>query len=113
MVVAEIDGKVVGWGALSKFHPRSAYRYTVEDSIYIHPGAQGRGLGRLMIEDLIRRGRATGHRSIIAAVDSLQVGSLSLHERTGFTRVGHLNRVGLKFGKWLDVIYLQLELNPE
>jgi len=110
VLVGEIDGKVVGWASLSRFHARSAYRYTVEDSIYIHPIAQGKGLGRMMIEELIRRARALGHRSMVAGIDALQEGSLALHERAGFVRVGHLKQVGFKFGRWLDVIYMQLEL---
>lgn len=110
VVVALIDDEIVGWGSLSTFHERSAFRFTVEDSIYVKESAQGRGVGRTLIYDLIDRAKQAGHRNIIALIDSLQTGSLTLHERAGFERVGHLKRVGIKFGKWLDMIYMQKPL---
>ncbi len=110
VTVAEVDGVVLGWGSLSHFHPRSAFRFTVENSIYIDPNAQGKGLGRLMMADLIQRATQLGHTNIVAAIDSLQTGSVILHEKFGFQKVGHLKRVGFKFNRWLDMIYLQLPL---
>jgi L-amino acid N-acyltransferase len=110
VVVAEAAGEVLGWGALSSFRERSAFRYTVEDSVYIKHSAQGRGLGSLLLRDLIDRATALRHQTIVAAIDSGQVGSLKLHERHGFVETGRLHRAGLKFGRWLDVVFLQYML---
>lgn len=110
VVVALIGDEVVGWGSLSPFHERSAFRFTVEDSIYVKESAQGHGVGRALITDLIERARQLEYRNMVALIDSLQSGSLALHTRAGFEKVGHLRRVGLKFGKWLDMIYMQKAL---
>jgi phosphinothricin acetyltransferase len=107
VTVAEVDGVVVGWGSLSKFHPRSAYRKTVENSVYIRHDIQRRGIGSLLLADLIERAKFVGHHSIIAIIDSGQPGSLAIHERFGFEKVAHLRQVGIKFGRWGDVVYLQ------
>ena len=107
ITVAEQDGVVVGWGSISRFHPRSAYRRTVENSVYVRHDLHRRGLGSMLLADLIDRARAADHHSIIALIDSGQPGSLALHERHGFVRVGHLREVGIKFGRWGDVVYLQ------
>ena len=114
VVVAEIDGRVVGWGSLSAFHARSAFRRTVEDSIYIHPELHGRGIGSLVLRDLVRRARLLGHRAVVAAIEAEQPASLALHARFQFEHVGRLRQVGFKFGRWLDLIYLELLLpGPE
>ena len=107
VTVAEADGVVVGWGSLSRFHPRSAYRKTVENSVYVRHDLHRRGTGSILLADLIARAQAVGHHSIIALIDSGQPGSLALHEKHGFLRVAHLREVGFKFGRWGDVIYLQ------
>ena len=112
VIVAEAEGLAVGWGSLSQFHPRSAFRHTVEDSVYVHHGHQGRGLGSLLLPELVRQARALGHRAIIGAIDSQQPGSIALHTKFGFQEVGRLRGVGLKFGRWLDVVYMQLALDP-
>lgn len=110
VIVAELDDEVVGWGSLSPFHSRSAFRKTVESSVYVHHEFHRRGIGAALLSDLIDRARSAGHHTIIAAIDSQQAPSLALHERFGFTRVAHMKEVGFKFGKWLDVIDLQLML---
>ena len=107
VTVAEVDGVVVGWGSLSRFHPRSAYRKTVENSVYVRHDLHRRGVGSVLLADLIERATTVGHHSIIALIDSGQHGSLALHERHAFARVGNLREVGIKFGRWGDVIYLQ------
>lgn len=104
-------GAVVGWASLSPFHARSAYRFTVENSVYLHPDARGRGLGTRLLADLLDRGRALGHRSVVALIDADQPASIALHRRFGFAPAAHLNQVGFKFGRWLDVVYLQLMLD--
>ena len=107
VVVATLDGDVVGWGSLSIYNPRAGYAHTVESSVYVHPGLHKRGIGRALMLDLIARAEALGHHTLIAGVDGEQTASLALHESLGFSRVAHLKEVGFKFGRWLDVIYLQ------
>ncbi len=110
VVVAEADGEVVGWGSLSKFRERAAYAPTVEGSIYIRHDRHRRGLGRLILVDLIERARAAGFHSLIGGADAEQTASIALQESLGFQRVAYLPEVGYKFGRWLDVVYLQLKL---
>ena len=110
VTVARIGDTVAGWASLSPYHPRSAYRRTVECSVYVESSHHRRGVGRSLMLDLISRARAVGHHTIIAGIDAEQAPSLTLHESLGFVRVAHLREVGFKFGRWLDVIYMQLML---
>lgn len=110
VIVAEIAGQVVGWGSLSPFHARAAFARTVEDSVYIHRDFHRRGLGRALLAELIKRGRSLGHHTIIAAISADQEPSIALHQQFGFIESGRLREVGNKFGRWLDVVYLQLAL---
>ena len=110
VTVAEIDGQIVGWGSLSAYHARSAYRNTVENSVYVHHEFHRRGIGGVILADLIERARAIGHRAIIAGIDADQAASVALHRKFGFEEVGHLKQVGFKFERWLDVIYMELLL---
>lgn len=110
VIVAVRDGQVIGWGSLSAFHPRSAYRHTVENSIYIHHQYHRQGIGSLLLEELIACSQRLGHRVIIAGIDADQPGSIALHKKYRFEKAGHLKGVGFKFGRWLDVIYMQLSL---
>ena len=107
ITVVEEAGEVIGWGSLTRFHARSAYRPTVENSIYIRHDRLARGIGRLILADLIQRAEAEGYHSIIAGISADQEPSVKLHSRHGFVKVGHLREVGLKFDRWLDVIYMQ------
>jgi phosphinothricin acetyltransferase len=109
-IVALIEERVVGWGSLSPFHSRCAYRHTVENSVYIHPEHHRRGIGSMILEDLIARARRLGHHAIIAGIDSEQAASIALHRKFGFMQVGYLPEVGFKFDRWLDVVYMQLTL---
>jgi len=114
VIVAEVAGQVIGWGSLSAYHARSAYRRTVENSVYVHHELHRRGIGSLLLQDLISRARNLGHRAIIAGIDADQPTSVALHAKFGFEEVGHLKQVGFKFGRWLDVIYMELLLKePE
>ena len=110
VIVAEADGRVVGWASLSAFHPRSAYRRTVENSLYVHHEYHRRGIGTHLLQARIARARASGFHAIIAGIDGEQTASIALHTRFQFEKVGHLKQVGFKFGRWLDVIYLELLL---
>jgi phosphinothricin acetyltransferase len=106
--VAEMNGEVVGFGSLSPFRARSAYRFTVENAIYVRHDLHGRGIGRRLLADLIERSRLAGHKSIIAVIDAEQSGSIALHEAFGFVVCGELKQAGYKFDRWLDVVFMQL-----
>jgi L-amino acid N-acyltransferase YncA len=110
VIVAIVEGKIVGWGSLSPFHTRSAYRFAVENSVYLDHRFHRRGIGSALLEELISRGQRLGHHTIIAGVDGEQAASLALHKKYGFAEVAHFKQVGFKFGRWLDVIYMQLWL---
>jgi phosphinothricin acetyltransferase len=107
VTVAELDGEIVGWGALSRFHARSAYRRSVENAVYVRHDRHRLGIGKTLLVDLIDRAKALGHHTIIALIDSEQAGSLTIHERYGFVHAGRLRQAGFKFDRWLDVVYLQ------
>ena len=107
VTVAERDGEVIGWGTLSRFHPRSAYGRTVEDSVYVRKDCHRQGIGAALLGDLLERGKAIGHHCVIALIDSEQPGSIALHEKFGFVQVGRLREVGFKFGRAGDVVYMQ------
>ena len=110
MVVLEEDGEIVGWGALSPFRSRCAYRDTVELTIYVRHDCQRRGYGRLIVQDLIARACSLGYHTILAVSCEESVGSIGLLQSLGFRETGRLREVGRKFGRSFDVIYLQLML---
>jgi L-amino acid N-acyltransferase len=110
VTVAEMSGEIVGWGSLSPFRSRTAYLHTVENAVYVAHTHHRYGIGRMILADLINRARAAGHHVIIAAIDAEQQGSIALHAALGFQHAGQLREVGQKFGRWLDVHYMQLTL---
>jgi L-amino acid N-acyltransferase YncA len=110
-LVAEADGAVVGYAYADRFRERSAYRFTLEDSVYIDPAYHRRGVGRALLTELVGRCEALGYRQIIAVIgDSANHGSTRLHGDVGFELCGVYKKVGLKFGRWLDVVLMQREL---
>lgn len=108
--VADLNGQVVGWGSLSSYHLRCAYRNTVENSVYVHHEYHRCGIGSLLLAELIAAARALGCHAIIAAIDGEQTASVALHAKFHFQQVGRFKQVGFKFGRWLDVIYMELIL---
>lgn len=110
VTVAEIDGEVVGWGSLNRYHPREAYARTVENSLYIRHDRQRRGIGRALLADQIERARALGHHTILALISAEQTASVALHEAFSFQKAAHLRELGWKEGQWLDVVFMQLLL---
>lgn len=106
-IVAEIDGVVVGFGSLSRFRERAAYNGTVEDSVYVQDDHRGAGVGRALLEELVRLAQAHGFHTVLARVVGGHDASITLHERCGFVVVGTEREVGRKFGRWLDVVVLQ------
>ena len=99
---------VIGWSSLSRFHDRPGYRFTCENSIYIARDWRGRGIGSQLMLPLIASARERGLHVIIAAIDASNEASLRLHARHGFQKVAHFREVGFKFGRWLDVVDMQL-----
>jgi len=110
-LVAEGDGGVLGYAYAGPYRARPAYRFTVEDSVYIAPEAQRRGLGRLLLEALIVESEARGYRQMLAVIgDSAQHASIALHTTLGFRLIGTFEAVGFKFGRWLDSVLMQRPL---
>lgn len=107
VIVAESADRVVGWGSLSRFHARAGYAPTAEPSVYIHQDFHRRGLGRLLLDELVERARAAGFHTLVGATSSDQSASLGLQAALGFAPVGRLIEVGQKFGRRLDVVYTQ------
>ncbi|HWI28499.1 MAG TPA: GNAT family N-acetyltransferase [Stellaceae bacterium] len=104
-------GGVLGYAYAGRFRGRSAYRYTVENSIYVAAEQLHRGVGLALMRDLIRECTALGYRQMIAVIgDSANEASIRLHTRLGFRTIGHQVAVGLKFGRWVDVVEMQLAL---
>ena len=110
-LVAERSGRVLGYCYASRYRTRSAYRFTLEDSIYIDAAEVGRGIGRALLRTLIERCTELGYRQMVAVIGgSDQWPSIRLHEALGFTRTGLLTAVGFKFGSWVDTVLMQRPL---
>jgi len=110
-LTAENDGEVLGYAYAGPYRERPAYRFTVEDSVYIAPQAQRRGLGRALLQALIDESEARGYRQMIAIIgDSAQHASIALHAALGFRLIGTFQAVGFKFGCWLDTVLMQRPL---
>lgn len=110
-LVAEIDGVVVGFAYAAPFRTRSAYRYTVEDSIYVLSSAHGKGVGKALLISLIDACETLGIRQMLGVIgDSANAASIALHEACGFRHMGAIEGVGWKFDHWLDVVFMQRTL---
>ena len=105
------DGTVIGFGSLSTYKERPAYAPTVEDSVYVHRDHRGLGLGRMLLEELVRLARETGYHSIVARIVGDHEVSIALHRACGFEHVGIEREVGRKFSTWLDVVLMQRMLS--
>ena len=110
-LVAERGGQVLGYAYANHFRPRRAYRFCVEDSIYLHPEARGQGVGKLLLAELVGRCEALGARQMLAVIgDSANTGSIGVHAALGFEHTGVLKASGWKFDRWLDVVLMQRAL---
>jgi L-amino acid N-acyltransferase YncA len=110
-VVTELGGKVQGYAYAGPYRHRTAYRYSVENSIYVDPSSVGKGLGRLLLAHIIERCTQLGYRQMIAVIgDSENHPSINLHKALGFERSGLQKSVGFKFGRWVDSVFMQLDL---
>jgi L-amino acid N-acyltransferase YncA len=106
-LVAEMDGRVVGYAYASTYRARIGYRFVVEDSIYVAPDMQGRGIGKMLLMAVIGECEKRGFRQMIAVIgDSENAGSIALHVRCGFKHAGRFNGIGYKFGRWLDSVQM-------
>jgi phosphinothricin acetyltransferase len=111
-LVAEADGRVLGFAYAGPFRPRAAYRYCVEDSVYIAPDAVGRGVGRTVLSAVLARCEAMGLRQVVAVIgDSGNAASIGLHRSLGFTDAGVGRSFGFKHGRWVDIVWMQKALN--
>ena len=112
-LVAVERNEILGYGYCAPYRARSAYRYALEDSIYIKDGHLGKGIGARILGDLVRLCEGLGYRQVIAVIgDSANIGSIALHARLGFLRVGTLRSTGYKFGRWVDSVLMQRPLGP-
>ncbi len=109
--VAVLDGGVIGYAYAGAYRPRPAYRFTVENSVYLQPAIHRRGIGRQLLQRLIAECEARGFRQMIAVIgDSANAGSIGVHAKCGFQMIGTHPSVGLKFGRWLDTVMMQRAL---
>jgi phosphinothricin acetyltransferase len=110
-LVAERAGVVLGYAYANHFRPRRAYRFCLEDSVYLAADAKGQGLGRLLLAELMERCEAAGARQMLAVIgDSQNLGSIGVHRTLGFEHVGVMKAAGWKFDRWLDVVIMQKQL---
>ena len=112
-LVAQARGQVLGYAYANHFRPRRAYRFCLEDSIYLHPDARGQGVGRVLLAELLGRCEAAGARQMLAVIgDAANAGSIGVHAALGFAHTGVLKASGWKFDRWLDVVLMQRALGP-
>ncbi|GAD81435.1 N-acetyltransferase family protein [Nocardia asteroides NBRC 15531] len=108
ILVAEIDGEVAGYASYGQWRPKTGYRFTVENSVYVDDRFQRRGVATALLTELVARATESGRvHAMIAAIESGNTGSIALHERFGFRTVGELPEVGHKFGRWMDLTLMQ------
>jgi L-amino acid N-acyltransferase YncA len=110
VLVADVDGRAIGFATYGPWRPKTGYRFTVENSVYVHPDHRGRGAATALLSALIEHARDGDVHAIIAGIEATNAGSIALHEKFGFRQVALLPEVGFKFDRWLDLTYLQLSL---
>lgn len=113
VLVAEADGRVLGYGTWGTFRAKPGYARTMEHSLYLAPEARGRGVGRLLLAAIIDTARDAGVHTLIGCLDSTNEASVALHRGFGFVEVGRLRQAGAKFGRWLDLAFWQVLLDDE
>ena len=112
LVVVDAEDNVFGYASFGDWRPFDGFRHTVEHSVYVRSDQRGNGLGPRLMSALIDRARACAKHIMVAAIESGNAASIRLHERAGFVTTGQMPQVGIKFGRWLDLTFMQLYLNP-
>ncbi len=110
MLVARFEEEVVGWASLSKHRARAAYRFTAEDAVYVREDCRSKGVGTALLTTLVDEGREQGLHSIVAVINAEHTASLGLHRKVGFQDVALIKEAGYKFGRWIDIRFMQLML---
>lgn len=113
LVAVDDENEVIGYATFGDWRAWDGYRHTVEHSVYVRDGQQGRGVGSALLQRIIEAARRLGKHVMVAGIESENVGSIRLHERFGFSTVGQLSQVGTKFGRWLDLTFMQLALDDQ
>jgi L-amino acid N-acyltransferase YncA len=111
LVAVDADGQVLGYASFGDWRPFDGFRHSVENSVYVRDGQRGLGLGAKLLEPLLDRARACNKHVVVAAIESGNASSIRLHARQGFTVTGQMPQVGMKFGRWLDLTFMQLILD--
>lgn len=109
-LVAEAEGALLGFAYAAQFRDRPAYRHCCEDSIYVHADRLGYGIGTALLGALVKAARASGFTQMLAVIGGAEPASIALHARLGFRHTGRMENVGYKFGRWLDIVYMQRAL---
>ncbi|ELQ14781.1 GNAT family N-acetyltransferase [Pseudomonas poae] len=112
ILVSIENDEVTGYASFGDWRPFEGFRYSVEHSVYVRHDQRGKGLGPRLMQALIERARTCGKHVMVAAIESGNLASIHLHERVGFITTGQMPQVGIKFGRWLDLTFMQLALNP-
>ncbi|WP_268799362.1 GNAT family N-acetyltransferase [Pseudomonas huanghezhanensis] len=112
LVAVDAAGDVVGYSSFGDWRPFEGFRHTVEHSVYVRADQRGKGLGPLLMQALIKRARTCDKHMMVAAIESGNAASIQLHLKTGFVTTGQMPQVGTKFGRWLDLTFMQLDLSP-
>lgn len=112
LVAVDEADQVLGYASFGDWRPFDGFRHTVENSVYVLNGQRGRGVGAQLLAQLVERARACAKHVVVAAIESGNTASIRLHERHGFNITGQMPQVGLKFGRWLDLTFMQLILQP-
>ncbi|MDV5356686.1 N-acetyltransferase [Kosakonia sp. SMBL-WEM22] len=111
VIVSEENGVVTGYASFGDWRAFDGFRHTVEHSVYVHPDHQGKGLGLALMERLIQEAKRIGKHVMVAGIEAQNQGSIHLHQKLGFTITGQMPQVGTKFGRWLDLTFMQLQLD--
>ncbi|MBO1361666.1 N-acetyltransferase [Acetobacter sacchari] len=111
VIIAEENGKTLGFASYGAFRPYEGYVHTVEHSVYVHPESQGKGVGRALLDTLIAEAQRAGLHVMVAAITADNAASIALHERCGFEHAGVMPEVGTKFGGWLDLLFMYRRLS--
>lgn len=110
VIAAEEAGRVVGFATYGPFRPWPAYKYTVEHSVYVHKEHRGKGIGKRLLQEIVRLASEREYAMMVAGIDASNGDSIALHRKLGFTHAGTIRKAGYKFGRWLDLAFYELEL---